>query len=361
MAFADDVCLIAESTHELQAMLDIAAKYASDWEYGYNASKSVYMTFSNQDTQTPSEEQLLLGNNPVENQQEHTYLGITFRERNQIRNEDVTNKSMLARRTLYSLTGAGTHAQGIPPIVSTSLWNTYALPHMLYGVEANNISRSQQLELDKHQNIILKQILGLPQQAANVAAKVLVGARSIQYRIMESRINIFCKIASMDPDFIETRLLYSVLGTTRCKRWCFTDVQRDLEELNLPSVDYIILHPMKSTVWKKVAKLAVMHLENDSNQTDIHQKSTLSMLLGLKADVTTPILRPYKQVSPYQRFAITTKARMLSGVYPVRTRLRQINQNVVDTVCRFCSQEDEDIIHFLGSCPEFQTIRNEYR
>ena len=77
LAFADDVCLIAESTHELQAMLDIAAKYASDWEYGYNASKSVYMIFSNQDTQTPSEEQLLLGNNPVEYQHEHTYLGIT--------------------------------------------------------------------------------------------------------------------------------------------------------------------------------------------------------------------------------------------------------------------------------------------
>ena len=96
LAFADDVCLIAESSQELQAMLDIhvAAKYASDWEY--NANKSVYMTFSNQDTQTPTEEELLLGNNPVENQQEHTYLGITFRARNQLRNEDVTNKSMLA-------------------------------------------------------------------------------------------------------------------------------------------------------------------------------------------------------------------------------------------------------------------------
>ena len=137
--------------------------------------------------------------------------------------------------------------------------------------------------MDKHQSIILKQIQGLPQQAANVAAKVLVGlgVRSIQYGMMESRINIFCKIASMDPEFIETRLLHSVLtSTTRCKRWCFTDVRCNLEELYLPSVDYIILHPVKSTVWKKIAKMAVMHLENDSNQTDIHQKSTLSMLLG---------------------------------------------------------------------------------
>ena len=41
--------------------------------------------------------------------------------------------------------------------------------------------------------------------------------------------------------------------------------------------------------------------------------------------------------------------------------MRQINQNVADTVCHFCWQEEEDIIHFLGSCPEFKTIRDEYR
>ena len=142
--------------------------------------------------------------------------------------------------------------------------------------------------------------------------------------------------------------------------WC---CKCNLEELNLPSVDYIILHPVKSSVWKKIAKMAVMHLENDSNQTDIHQKSTLSMLLGLKADIglTMPILRPYKQVSPYQRYAITIKARMLVGVYPVRTRLRQINQKCSGHSMSFLLTERGGYHSLPWQLPWIKTIKDEYR
>ena len=41
--YGDDLALVASSPEELQAMLDIVSRYASQWRYQLNSSKSVIL------------------------------------------------------------------------------------------------------------------------------------------------------------------------------------------------------------------------------------------------------------------------------------------------------------------------------
>ena len=216
--------------------------------------------------------------------EEHTYLGILFRSRNITTKEDINQKAMLARRTLYSLTGTGTHAQGILPGISVQLWNTYCLSQLMCGMEAINITKSNRGELDKHQLLIMKQSIGLPTQAANAAATILTGAIPISTRIQEQKILALCKICSQESNTIGKKLLYYMLGTTTCKKWCLSEVQEMLGKLGLPSLEYILTHHAKPSVWKRVVRAAILQMpirkkkkkkENAILEETANNKSTL--------------------------------------------------------------------------------------
>ena len=216
LAFANDICLNASNPEEMQAMLNIAGRYATDWAYDYNAGKSVHMCFNRQ-RDSGTMPILSLNGNPIIHKEEHTYLGIQFRCKNIVIKDDTTQKAMLTRRTLYSLTGAGTHSQGIPCTRHIYIY-IYCLSRLMYGMEVINISKSNREELDKHQLLIMKQVIGLPNQTANAAATALTGAIPISTRIQEQK--ILALLVHKNPTPLT--LLYCMLGTTNCKKWCLS-------------------------------------------------------------------------------------------------------------------------------------------
>lgn len=86
-----------------------------------------------------------------------------------MRNSDnkikVDERIRLGRKTIYAPLGPGLHArQGTCPTISYKIWKTYVIPRILYGVEVQ----------------ICKQIQGLPERTANLAAYSLLGVEPIE-------------------------------------------------------------------------------------------------------------------------------------------------------------------------------------
>ena len=77
--YADDLALVASSPEELQQMLDIVTKYASQWQYSLNSDKLVVMVFgetARTRAQAREWRKWLLGGRPVQEVDEQVHLGI---------------------------------------------------------------------------------------------------------------------------------------------------------------------------------------------------------------------------------------------------------------------------------------------
>ena len=51
------------------------------------------------------------------------------------------------------------------------------------------------------------------------------------------------------------------------------------------------------------------------------------------------------------------KARILTGTYILQKKRQTFSNGTVDTVCRHCRLEEEDLLHLLSHCPAFFSIR----
>ena len=74
----------------------------------------------------------------------------------------INNNITKACGAAYSVLGAGFHGvSGLNAVTTTHVWQVYVLPVLTYGLELFNIPEKLTAKLEKFQNKILKQLLGL--------------------------------------------------------------------------------------------------------------------------------------------------------------------------------------------------------
>ena len=67
-----------------------------------------------------------------------------------------------ARKTLYSLMGAGLHGyNGVNPKVGIKMWNIYVKPRMLFSLESQKASKGDRAALNQYYKVFLKRIMQL--------------------------------------------------------------------------------------------------------------------------------------------------------------------------------------------------------
>ena len=109
--------------------------------------------------------------------EECTHLGI---KRDSVSNSGhsttVEDRIKSARGCAYSLMGAGHHGEnGGDPRVSLSLWNTYVLPRLTYGLDVLTLSNSEIQKLNQFHKKFLKQVMHLHERTADAAVYILSG------------------------------------------------------------------------------------------------------------------------------------------------------------------------------------------
>ena len=81
-----------------------------------------------------------------------------------------------ARGCAYSLMGTGLHGEnGGNPRVSLSLWSTYVLPRLTYGLDVLTLSKSEVQKLNQFHKKFLKQVMHLQERTAYSAVYLLSG------------------------------------------------------------------------------------------------------------------------------------------------------------------------------------------
>ena len=133
-ACADDVTVLSDEPNELQFLVNICKDTSNLEGFTLHESKSVVLK-KNTIRQYPENESWELGEKKMPVVDNTTHMGILRSSSNQELNA-VEQNIQKARRTTYSLMGAGLHGEnGLDPETSISLLNTYVFPVLLYGLE----------------------------------------------------------------------------------------------------------------------------------------------------------------------------------------------------------------------------------
>lgn len=124
---------------------------------------------------SPEETPVKLYGAILESSQEETHLGIC-RTNVSTNTSTVNDRIKSARRTSYGLMGAGFHQlSGVGPEVGRHLHSTYAVPRLIYGLEALILTKPEMDSLELSHRTSLRHIQHLPKSTATASVYLLIG------------------------------------------------------------------------------------------------------------------------------------------------------------------------------------------
>ncbi len=105
------------------------------------------------------------------------------------------------RRTAYSLMAVGLHGQdGLNPIASLKIINTYVSPCMLYGLESILVTKTEEDILSIAHRALLRDIQSLPINTATEMVYLLPGALNLQAQLDMRRLSLTGAVARLDDE-----------------------------------------------------------------------------------------------------------------------------------------------------------------
>ncbi len=221
-----------------------------------------------------------------------------------------------------------------------------------------------QLEKDKlelFERKFLKQIQGLPDKCATVAAYALLGTIPITAQIEKNVLTTFYNIAKQ-PECIEHELVQRQLAIKdeSSNSW-FTYVRQLLQKYNLPSAYEIMDQPPSKSKWKKLLSKAFNEFWGNQWLAQKDEKTSLKYLT-LKKDAASQPHNIWKFTKNNTRDVMkaTIKARIITGTYTLQIHRQKYNQHATSDICLLCKTHTEDTPHFILKCSALHTVRQKH-
>ena len=191
---ADDVAVLGNKVYHTRCMVEIVRGYCGREHHTTHPQKSEEVVL-NLEADTQSEETVKYGDVPIKKVKSTVHLGV---ERNKTGRPEISKKIQLYR-TMYSLMGVGAHGSSGPNRkVSAHLWNIYALPRVLYGLEVQSCSRTDIQAMEQLQRSILRRIQSLPRNTAIPALYCLLGVRPLEQELDLRRLTLLANVLYSD-------------------------------------------------------------------------------------------------------------------------------------------------------------------
>ena len=196
--YADDLVMWCKeefattATYRMQLAADKLAAWAEEWNVTVNKDKSSTTLFTLSSKQKPGT--IKLGDTPLENDEEATYLGVTFDKR-QTWKPHIERAERKARRKLTILRKLAGTSWGANEKVLKQVYQGVVRPHLEYGSTAWSTAAKTHLQtLDRVQNQALRLITGsmrsTPIQAMEEVAAIqpLVQRRDMKNLVQAEKI-----------------------------------------------------------------------------------------------------------------------------------------------------------------------------
>jgi hypothetical protein len=359
---ADDVLLLSQSPLDLQVMLHTSEHYSRRERYQIHPTKSEIIQVSSNQQLTSF--QWHIAGIEAELSESATHLGIQHQgapSRGHCQGDWVKEKLKGTRRTIYGLMGTGLHGtNGLDPRTTIRIYQAYALPKLLYGLDIIILNKTQLKKLEDFHRATLRSLQSLPDRTATQAVYLLSGILPLQALIHMKKLSLIGAIARLG-----NRVLCDI-ATRQCGMkdissgsW-FKDIELLLLAYDLPTTNMLMLDPVPKLTWKKLVKSAVhLHWSKKLKREVEEDKSSLDMLnlryaeLGMVHHCWRFLIPCLKDVR-----RATVRAKLLTGTYPTQERLACYSQGTVSSLCLLCRTAPEDVAHMLIHCPATHRYRS---
>ena len=355
---ADDLALISSSTHLMQVSLDHAQLDASRERYSFNTTKTHPVTLNSK-----SPPILWLSDHQLEPSDAETHIGLT---RTAVNNNQkaIANRIQKARRTSYSLMGAGLHGlNGTGPMVALLQYQTYVLPALLYGLEVLVLrdSETEQLELYHRKNLRL--IQHLPQSTAKCALYLLSGQLPVEAQLHIKTLTLYRNIVDSQNESPPSQYIKSIVVRQLAVKeddapsWVVL-VKKLLRKYHLPSAFKLLENTPTKKHWRVTIREAVQNFWFAELQEEARTLATMKIINAeaCQPGKFHPIWRNIS--SQLDILKATVKAQLLVMRYPLASSMTAgVRRN---DRCPLCLTEPETTTHFLLYCSALRTVRVRY-
>jgi hypothetical protein len=358
---ADDTALCSSTLTDAKIVLSIAEADSINQRYLYSTTKSKVMIVN---PNPVVKEQLKtfpvnLLQSPLEESVEETHLSVQ-RVPDDRATKTVSARITSSRRAMYAMMGAGLHGlNGLNPVVSNRLLDTYIVPRLLYGLEAMLISEVDVQRLETAYRNILRQIQHLPKNTAIPAICLMIGAIPIEGQLDIQVLSLFNRILlqekSLEYDIVRRQL---AVKDFKSHSWV-TMVRKVLSKYNLPSAYTLLQQKRKKPQWKRQVKEAVVQYWNGILKHMSSQKKTLKYINIDSCSVDKPH-QVYTAVStdPMKVVMLAVKVKLMTQRYPLASTYCAGKQRKL--LCPVCEKAPETLQHFLLECEVLDHDRRKY-
>ena len=357
---ADDMTLLADTAIGLQRLLKIAEIDAAMERYQYSKAKTKIMVFGKTAAVRPwsDEPPWVLQDSPLEVSKQETHLGLTRTPTDNI-SQMVDQNVKKARRSAYSLMSTGMYGMnGVHPEVGIKLWQTYALPVLLYGLEGRRLSVVDMEHLEKCQRQILRNVMHLPKTTAVPALHILSGVLPIKALLDKQSLSQFANFTrhatTKEAQIIQRQI--AMKGPT--SHSYVIHIKELLSLYDLPSVYDLCCNIPSKYTWKRMVRARVA---NHWTKTLLEQAELMSSLkyLHLK-NLHIGVLHPVWRYCERRKIDIlraSIKVKILVGRYYLEADHAKFTGG--STKCQLCDADIGDLQHFVLHCPNLSSVRDD--
>lgn len=397
LLYADDIVLLAESSIELQLMLDAVTAYAHRWRFELNHSKCGLIRFGR--SSVLPHHQLTLSGAVVAWVHVYKYLGVELHDTGVP--FKAFHKRMLASasRAASAVTALGMHSGKLPVPIGIQVYKSLVRPLLEYASEVASIGPRPWMLAEKLQTRMGKRILQCWPRTSSVTVLGELGWMSMEARYQQSRVAFWGKIHLLPPTH-PCRLIYDtsahmyaqlaasdepVIAVSADSGWDVVrapshahgltlwpaQLQRDLYELGL--ADYWcqparlyelsgVTHMNKLTAWRSLIKMRVHTREQAHWRRLVSGHSSLLTYMQIKKELCMEsyLTDPHGGWNDLRLRGRRFMTRLRTGSNELRINTgRWENIPRDERYCLLCGEDIETEQHFLLECSHYAAERLE--
>ena len=275
--------------------------------------------------------------------------------------KNIESRIESARRTKYALMGSGIHGtNGIDAKTSFSLYSTYVLPRLLYGLEVLPLRKKHITSLENFHRKSLRTFQSLPQRTAISAIYLLVRALPVEAELHKRKLSLLYSLLACENFKIKQVINRQIGVNFDNEDSFFFTIRQILSQYKLPLISQLKNNLPSKYNWKILVKKAVQQYWTNMFKEEAVQKSTLKFLAIEKLQLGEH--HPLWNISIKTRVEVRKsiiKARIITGTLTLQIDKHKFSRYEHNTICQLCKTGDEDLMHFLLVCPILEGVRYE--
>jgi hypothetical protein len=352
---ADDLALTANTPHQMQTALLIAQEDAAREQYIYNTQKTKTVTINATDEHT-----FILNDKPIGSSNSEKHLGILRNSKNS-NSETIDCRIRDARRTAYSLLGAGLCGlNGSGPEIGMTLYSTYVLPVLMYGLETLVLQSKDLDKLETYHRRNLRHLLHLPPSTSSAVVYLLSGCAPIEAHIHIRILVLFGNIVQGADKNSPSNFIYELIRRQVAVKDSSTSswaplVRRLLFQYDLPTAYDIFDCPPKIGSWKKRVRTAVYDVWTARLKEESQDMSSLKFVNMEHLYIGKMHKSLLNAMDTHSVHKITVATKLLVRRYPLSSN-QTAGKRKTD-LCQLCKTGEEDELHFILHCPKLLHAR----